>query len=304
MGEFLPLRASDLPVVRHGRDAWLRERVVDYGVPVREDERNSDVLYGGFPEEGALAGLVHDMVVELDLHARAQPLETPDPERVREKFFDPLLEAKPVDAARRYPRGDHIPRKVAALEETYGVPPAEVPDRESYGRTVDAMLDAAAEHRAEDWDPLRGTAEVRTEARLEGFGVRGRADVITPRTVREVKTATGAVPRDRDVYRAEIYTGLAGRATAVVDYPLEGETHSRVVDRDDVHARMLEDQERLAGIVEAFRGRQVRELEARTGVERGDESPGAYRERAASEYGDGFEEVAERATRAAAEGIA
>lgn len=297
-------RASDLPVVRHGRDAWVRERVVDYGVPVREGERNSEVLYGGFPVDGALAGLVHDMVVELDLHARAQPLEAPDADRVRERFFDPLLEAKPVDAERRYPRGGHVPRKIAALEETYGVAPGEIGERESYGTRVDGLLDAAAEDRAERWNPLKGRAAVETEVRLEGAGVRGRADVVTPREVRDVKVTSGDVPRDRDLYQAEIYAELAGRAVATVDYPVQGERVSRVVDRDDVHARMLEDQDRLSGMVERFRADQVRELEERTGVARDGASPAEYRDRAEREYGDGFDGVAVRATRAAAEGIA
>ncbi len=292
---------SDVRTVRYGEPDWLRERVVDHGLSIDPGRRNSDVLYGGFPADGAVLGAVHDATVELDLHARQQDLPGPDPDRVT-RFLDGMLDG--TVPSHRLPRGGHVQDAVAGLARDHGVDASSLLDRAAYGRPVRDYLQDIGTHRAEGWNPLRGAGTVDTEAWLEDGGMRGRADLLVdgaPRELKVVARRDPSLPRDRDVYQAELYGAMAGADRAVVDYPVQGETVTVAVDADDVYDRALADVAALRGMARDLRERQADGLAERTGVpRRDDEPPAAYRDRAAEMAGDDITGIMMTVTRDAA----
>lgn len=299
-------RVSDLPLVRYGETEWLRDRVVDLGVPVAEGRANSELLYGStFPRDAAVLGVLHDATIELDLHAREQDLPAPDAGTIEEEFFGRLLDGKPHRDG--WPRGDHVHGRLAALEAEHGVAPQAFLGTEAYGRPVTDYIADIAETRAADWNPLGGTDEVETERWVETDWLSGRADIVADGTVRETKMVAARdpeLPRERDLYQAAIYAVMADAETYTVDYPVQGEEYGHETDIGETYRMVMEDRFALGDMVHELREAQAAGIADATGIEREPyEDAGAYRDRAAETYDGDLAEVLEPVTRDAAAGV-
>lgn len=211
-----------------GGGGHAEKAVVDRGIPIRDEgsfpvESNSDILFGKFPEEFAVKGLVHDAAVDLygrevndfrDLGVEPSAPEIQD-----------LLEGGIRGSASA---SSELRHRVNQLEKKYDVKPDELLEYEfRSGETVSDLLEDVAQYRHDNW--REDTSEftgAHTEKSETGLRLSGRMDLLYTgenNRIAEVKMKDG--PDKFDEFQAAAYWLMHGDEDTelVVDYPLADE---------------------------------------------------------------------------------
>lgn len=215
--------------IRNGRDGRVYESIVDYLEPIEkgakaEKRTNSTILYGEFPEEFAVRGLVHDAAV--DLFHRNQEFRSlgldPRPQQVLDS-----LEGS-IDGTGR--SSSEIRQRLNNLEKKYGLEPDDLLDYEfekgdMEGLTPQDLLEEVAEYQTDFWsEDTEDYSSIDKEITVFGNGISGRMDLKNRKEnrdqIRELKLSTNV--KDRDIFQLSAYWTINGdqNAEAVLEYPL------------------------------------------------------------------------------------
>ena len=208
--------------LERGRDDFIKQAVVDKGFPIDEDPEassNSTILFGRFPEEYAVKGLVHDAAV--DLFAREQDF--------RELGIDPS-EERIVEILEGGIRGTksgtpELRHRVNELETVYGLNPDELLGYSFGDETVADMLEEVAEYRNDNWRPETENFEgIESEVSVFADGLSGRMDLLLHGPQDQYKELKVGEPSRGDEFQASAYWLMNDEdAEFVIEYPLEDE---------------------------------------------------------------------------------
>ncbi|MFB6241543.1 MAG: hypothetical protein ABEJ36_01930 [Candidatus Nanosalina sp.] len=209
-----------------GRDDFVKQAVVDDGIPIERGgeapgRSNSTILFGKFPEEAAVKGLVHDATVnlyrkELGFRELREP-EKEDINRILEGGIKGTRDAT-----------HELKHSISNLEKKYGIAPDQLLDyRFSSGETVSDLLGKVGEYRHGTWrEDTAGFERVDAEKSEFENGLSARMDLLyrgagkSSDQIREVKMKDETSIYDE--FQASAYWLVNGdeNAELVVEYPL------------------------------------------------------------------------------------
>lgn len=209
-----------------GRDDIIKSAIVNDGLPIREDEGfpvsdNSSILFGGFPRDAAVKGVVHDASV--NLYSQETEFNTLGQEPSDTEVME-ILEGS-VEGRRK--ATSELSGRVNRLERNYGIRPDEITAYEfNSGETVQDLLRQVSRYRGEVWsDEADQFSGVEAEVPVFDSGMSGRIDLLTTRQdgtdqVRELKL--GEETSRYDEFQTSAYWLMHDQedAEAVIEYPL------------------------------------------------------------------------------------
>ncbi|WP_414837951.1 hypothetical protein ACK3SF_00945 [Candidatus Nanosalina sp. VS9-1] len=248
-----------------GRTDFVKQAVVDKGLPVRDEgdlpvSSNSEILFGKFPEEYAVKGLLHDAAV--NLYAREQDFRDLGVDPSEQEIIE-LLEGSIDGTGSATPELRH---RVNELETKYDLRPDELLQYSFGDRTVSDMLQELAEHRSRNWQQdTAGFSSIEAEVPVFQRGLSGRMDLVLSGEqdqVRELKMKDSGSREDE--FQASAYWLIAeGEPEIVLEYPLTDERLSFDPDSDvnDFDPReyafdVYRSRDRAVELVEELRGLQ------------------------------------------------
>lgn len=209
-----------------GREGIIKSAVASEGLPIREDgdfpvKGNSTILFGEFPEQFAVKGVVHDAAVNLyqqetDFNELGQ-----DPDRQE------ILEILEGSIEGRRNATSELRNRVNNLEKKYGISPDEILEYEfESGGTVRELVHDIAEYRDSAWHGETGEyLSIEPEVPVFDLGMSGRIDALVrcqdePDHIMEFKLRDDTSVYDE--FQASAYWLMHGdeEAEAVIEYPL------------------------------------------------------------------------------------
>lgn len=158
--------------------------IVDYGEPIDPSPgslRNSELLYGKFPEDSAVKGLVHDAAVELYSMEPGFP-------GIEDQRGEPLEEEEILELLKGFFTGDRrassgFRKSLADVRKKYGLDTQDLLGYEfSPGYDTTGMLEDVASNRGESWsEDVQDVVAVDAEETWSDIGIVGRTDLVVER---------------------------------------------------------------------------------------------------------------------------
>jgi len=209
-----------------GREGIIKSAVVNEGLPIRDDDQfpvrnNSTILFGEFPEQFAVKGVVHDAAVNL------YQQETDFNELGKDPDIQEVLEILEGSIEGRRNTTSELRNRISNLEKKYGITSDEILDYEfESGGTVRELIHDIAEYRDSAW---RGEAgeylNIEPEVPLFDLGMSGRMDAIARRHNESDQIMEFKLRDETSVYdefQASAYWLMNGdeEAEVMIEYPL------------------------------------------------------------------------------------
>ena len=209
-----------------GRDGIIKSAVVNEGHPVRHDEEfpvrdNSTILFGEFPEQFAVKGVVHDAAVNL------YQQETDFNELGKNPSVEEVLEILEGSIEGRRNATSELRNRISNLEKKYGISSDEILEYEfESGGTVRELVHDIAEYRESSWSGETGEyLSIQPEVPIFDLGMSGRIDALVRSQESSDQIMEFKLSDETSVYdefQASAYWLMHGdkEAEAVIEYPL------------------------------------------------------------------------------------
>ncbi|MFB6182664.1 MAG: hypothetical protein ABEI78_01235, partial [Candidatus Nanohaloarchaea archaeon] len=253
--------------------------IVDKGINIdlEQEKRNSEILYEEFPEDAALAGLIHDLTIQLEA---SEPNWFDLPEQP--DFNDIMINAlSGKDSLGTDTGRNQVKQRIDELNKEYGINPSKLMEEEFFGTKITEAINSISDYRSdfwrEDWSNLRRTGlpiegkPIETEKYLkdDDMNIAGKADLLAHRLsgdeIREIKIrSSDKVVKPEDEYQVAVYSMLEEDADKVtLEYPLQGlqiEENEFSKSLDEWYEMIKEDKDSLRSVVDRFLDFQERKL--------------------------------------------